>query len=261
MTVSPVRLHCQVEGRGPELVILHPVGLDHTFMGALSASVRDAWHVVSIDLRGHGRSPAAAAGATLDDYVADIHDAVARHCVAPPVVLGLSFGGMLAQLLALTHPAAVAGLVLCGCPPTINPEARPALRERGLAAERNGMEAIVAPTLERWFTPRFLGDPAVEGVRNRLLRDDPLGWSAAWHAISTFDALPRLGEIHVPALVVAGEHDAATPAETSRTLAHAIPGAGLSTVRDAPHMMQLETQDAFNAVVGEFLAERRRAIA
>jgi len=248
------RLACAVDGSGPDLVLLHPVGLDHTFMAPWLAQAARGRRVIAVDLRGHGDSPAAARDVTLDDHVADIRDAMSTHCRGPATVLGLSFGGMLAQLVALTHPQSVSRLVLCGCPGGFAPEVRPILRERGAAAERDGMAGVVDATIERWFTPSFRSDEAVAGVRARLLADDVTSWSAAWHAIATFDALPRLGEIRVPAMVVAGERDAATPIAVATTLAQAIPGARLAVVPGAPHMMQIESRDAFNATVGEFLA-------
>jgi 3-oxoadipate enol-lactonase len=131
------------------------------------------------------------------------------------------------------------------------------LRERGLAAERGGMVAVVEPTVERWFTPSFLADPAVNGVRERLLRNDPLNWSATWHAIATFDALTELGNIRTPTLVIAGERDAATPLAATAAIADAIPGARRVILPGAPHMMQIECRDAFNSAVGAFLADRR----
>lgn len=252
------KLACAVEGSGPDLVLLHPVGLDHTFMAPWLAQAARGHRVVAIDLRGHGESPAATRDVTLDDYVADIHDAMSAHCRGPATLLGLSFGGMLAQLVALAHPERVARLVLCGCTGGFAPEVRPILRERGAAAERSGMAGVVDGTLERWFTPAFRTNEAVKRVRSRLLADDVAGWSAAWHAIATFDALPRLSEVKVPAMVVAGERDAAAPMAAAATLASAIAGARLAVLPGAPHMMQIESPDAFNACVGEFLASTSR---
>ena len=248
-------LHCEVTGAGRDLVLLHPVGLDHTFWRSLTPAASRSHRVLAIDLRGHGVSPPAERGTSLDDYVDDIHATIARQCKGAATVLGLSFGGMLAQMLALRYPKDVAALVLCGCTGGFADEVRPVLRERGLAAERDGMEAMIVPTIERWFTPAFRVDPEVERVRQRLRSDDVVSWSAAWHAIATFHALPRLGEIAVPTLVVAGELDAATPLAAATKLAESIRGARLRVLAAAPHMMQIERRDDYNAAVMQFLGE------
>jgi 3-oxoadipate enol-lactonase len=246
-------LHCDVTGAGRDLVLLHPVGLDHTFWHSLATAASRTHRVVAIDLRGHGRSPPAARGTSLDDYADDVHAVIARHCRGAPSVLGLSFGGMLAQMLALRHPASLSALALCGCTGGFADDVRPVLRERGLAAERGGMQAIVEPTIERWFTPGFRGASEADRVRDRLRTDDAGSWSAAWHAISTFNALPRLGEIAVPTVVIAGELDAATPLAAATKLAQSIRGARLRVLPAAPHMMHIECRDAYNAAVMEFL--------
>jgi 3-oxoadipate enol-lactonase len=253
-TMETVELNGIVEGTGDGLVLLHPIGLDHSFWGALPTMLRQDRRVLRLDLRGHGTSPMGTPRAPIEAYAADVHAAIKRFDMGAPTVLGLSFGGMIAQTLALEHPGSVSGLILCGCPGGIPEEARPVLRERGLAAEHGGMDAIVPMTIERWFTPTFVGNPVVGRVRERLATDSVESWSDGWHAISNFYALPRLGALDVPTLVVSGEKDAATTPATSAALAAAIPGARLTSLPDAPHMMQLETSGLFIETVDGFLA-------
>lgn len=250
-------LHCVEEGGGPGLVLLHPVGLDHSFWGPLVSVGARSHRVLSVDLRGHGLSPAAEKGLSVEDYVDDVHAAIVRRRLGPSVVLGLSFGGMIAQILASRYPEAVSGLVLCGCTGGFAPETRPMLSNRGLEAERGGMDAVVEPTIERWFTPPFRATDAAARVRERLLANDPMNWSAAWHAIAKFDAFPLLDGIRAPTLVVAGENDAATPVAAAGRLADAISTARLKVLPGAPHMMQIEGSEAFAGVVSTFLAEQR----
>ena len=57
----------------------------------------------------------------------------------------------------------------------------------------------------------------------------------------------------MPALVIAGELDTATPLEAKRELAAAIPGGKLTILRNAPHMMHLECPDPFAEAVSDFL--------
>lgn len=252
--METVALNGVAQGAGESIVLLHPIGLDHSFWGGLPARLARVRRVLALDLRGFGASPPGSGRAPMATYAADVADAMRRHGIECADVLGLSFGGLVAQMLALEHPQTVSRLVLCGCTGGIPPEARDILRERGLAAERGGMEAIVPATIERWFTPAFVGDPVVERVRERLRSDSVAAWSDGWHAIAEFNALPRLGAVAVPTLVVAGEVDAANSAAAARALAGAIAGARLVTLAGAPHMMQLEAGEVFAATVEEFLA-------
>ncbi|MEM5383072.1 alpha/beta hydrolase [Paraburkholderia phymatum] len=248
-----MELHCNVRGAGRDVVLLHPAGLDHASMNAVADHLARAYRVVSVDLRGHGASPDAPAGSRLADWAADVRATIARHCDEAAVVLGVSLGGMVAQTLACLHPQAVSALVLCGCAATFPAEVRDILRERGRLAERGGMSAVVEATLDRWFTAEARHGPFADAARERLLNDRVSNWSATWDAIALHDMLPRLGEVSVPALVVAGECDAATPLAATRQLAAAIPGAQWVALPNAPHMMQLENSAALNAVVTAFL--------
>lgn len=253
MTV--LRLHGDAAGEGSLVVLLHPIGLDGGCWGGLPGALVAAGHrVLRLDLAGHGQSPAVTRPRPMAAYADDVQAAIVLAGDGPAVVLGLSFGGMVAQMLAIRHPDSVAALVLCGCGGGFAEELRPILRERGLAAERGGMAAVLEPTIERWFTPAFRDDPAVAPVRARLLADDAAGWSAGWHAIADFEARPHLAQITQPTLVVGGERDAATPLAASEALARGIPGARFLALPAAPHMMQIETEAAFLPAVLGFLA-------
>ena len=256
MSVTGLLLEGQCEGEGPLVVLLHPVGLDSSFWGPLPAALAASRRVLSLDLAGHGRSPAVSRPRPIAHYAEDVAATIHQMAKGPAVVLGLSFGGMVAQELALRHPELVSALIPCGCGGDFASEQRPVLRERGLAAERGGMTAVLEPTLERWFTPEFRGTPAVERVRARLLSTEVAGWSSGWHAIADFSATPRLGTVAVPTLVIAGERDAAAPPSLAEaTIVRAIPGARLAVLPGAPHMMQIECAEAYTAAVAGFLRD------
>jgi 3-oxoadipate enol-lactonase len=244
-------------GSGPLLVFLHPVGLDGSFWGDLPNLCAKTHTVVCADLSGHGGSFAASRPGRMKDYVADASALLDGLKSGPAILLGLSFGGMIAQQLAMERPEHVAALILCACPGRIPMASRDAILQRGRDAEKGGMEAVIQSTLDRWFTPGFLGSEAVERVRRRLLTDSVSNWAAAWEAVSEHDALDRLAGFRKAALVVGGEKDAATSVEAKRALAAAIPESRLVLLPDAPHMMQIECADRFAQTVGGFLEELR----
>jgi 3-oxoadipate enol-lactonase len=253
MNASASPLHCVIHGSGPDVVLLHPAGLDHTAMQALADSLAASHRVLNVDLRGHGESPDAPAGTRLEDFAADIAQLILSQGKGPAIVLGISLGGMLAQELALRRPDLVAGLVLCACTATFDDAIRPLLRDRGGAALVGGMAAVVESTLDRWFSAAAREERGAAMLRERLLLDRPSNWCVTWDAIASHDTLSRLAEITAPTIVIAGEKDAATPLAATRVLADAIPGARWLSLPEAPHMMQIECADAFNGVVAAFL--------
>ena len=253
--MSSIRLHVQRSGTGSPLILLHPVGLDGTFWDGLIGPLSRRCQVLAVDTAGHGASADPTRPGRMAERVTDVIDLILQEKCGPAVLIGVSFGGMIAQNVALARPDLVSGLVLAGCPGRIPAEAREAILARGAEAERDGMPAVVEATLQRWFTPSFLSTEEVAGVRRRLLEDLPSNWAASWEAIAEHDALERLGSFAGKALVIAGEADAATPLPAKQALAAAIPGARLVVLRNAPHMMQIEQPEAFLGAVESFLDE------
>ncbi|WP_173930983.1 alpha/beta fold hydrolase [Chelativorans sp. Marseille-P2723] len=255
--MTPQTLNYEISGSGPRVVLIHPAGLDLTGWDEVAALLSPRFRILRLDLAGHGASSPARAGMTLADYAGDVYHTLKQADFLPAAIVGLSVGGMVAQELALAYPEAASRLVLAGCPATLPPQARPVLAARGSAALAMGMEAIVDETLQRWFTPAFLESGGAEAVRQRLLADDPAGWNAVWEAISQVDIEPRLHRINVPTLCIAGRHDPASPPAVLQAIAERIPGARLTVLENAPHMMQVECPQDFAAAVDSFLSEMK----
>ena len=244
-------------GVGPTAILLHPVGLDGSFWYDLRARLEQRFVVIAPDLAGHGDTGEPSRPGRMSDRVGEVAALIEGMSCKSASLVGVSFGGMIAQQVALARPDLVSAMVLAVCPSRIPPEARGAILKRGGDAEAGGMAAVAEETLERWFTKRYLSTGEVARVRARLLSDSPSGWAAAWEAIAEHDALDRLRAIRIPTLVVAGEKDLATPLEAKRALAAAIPGSRLEILPEAPHMMQIECAAAFTQVVGDFLDQCR----
>jgi 3-oxoadipate enol-lactonase len=247
------RLNHRIDGEGPPLVLLHPIGLDLTCWEPMMESLGTARTIIRIDHRGHGLSAPTDPDPTLRDYAQDVHNLLSGLGIAHAAVAGLSFGGMVAQTLALDFPEDVSSLVVAGCPTTFPDEnVRALVRQRGSDA-LDGMEAVIPATLERWFTADFIEAGKAEPTRERLRKDDPKEWAAAWTAISQIDTLPRLHEISVPTLCVAGEADKAAPPAVLKSIADAISGAQLAVLPGVPHMMQIEKAELFGEATRSFL--------
>lgn len=251
-------LSYETTGSGPAVVLLHPVGLDRSFWGGLPNALARSNTVVAVDTAGHGASPDAARPGRMRDRVAQTAAVLEEIGPGKAVLVGVSFGGMIAQQLAIERPDLVSGLVLGGCPAAIPASARQAILKRGADAEANGMASVMEATLERWFTAPFLSSDEVARVRARLLADSPANWAAAWEAIAEHDALARLNDLAMPVLVLAGERDAATSLDAKRALAAAIPGSRLTVLPNAPHMMHIECPGPFGDAVLDFLLSTGR---
>jgi 3-oxoadipate enol-lactonase len=229
------------------LVLMTPIGLD-----------ADAWERVPLPdiptvkhiFPGFGGRPRATSQptmATLADEVADSYE-------GPLDLVGESLGGMVAQHIAIRHPARVRSLMVACTGASADPAT---MAQRAADAEALGMAGVLDVTLRRWFTTEHLAaDPDDAGVayaRRTLLALDPLCFADGWRAIGGHDATARLHEVTVPTTALAGTRDAAASVERVRVIADTVPGARLATL-EGPHMMHLEHPVEF----GEALAEHLR---
>jgi 3-oxoadipate enol-lactonase len=117
------------------------------------------------------------------------------------------------------------------------------------------MDALVEPTMERWFTAPFRAKPnaLLEKVR-AMIRATPLkGYVGCSRAIMKLNLTERLTEIELPTLIVVGEEDPGTPVAASRTIHEQIKGSELVILKSAAHLSNIEQQNGFNTAVLEFL--------
>jgi 3-oxoadipate enol-lactonase len=248
-------LHYRIDGNGPNLLLLHPIGLDLTFFEPMVEELKPRYRILRIDMRGHGGTPPVHDGTDpwLEDYAADVHLLLQRLNFGPTAVVGFSFGGMIAQELTLNHPEDVNALVISGCPGTFNEDTRKALRERGCVAAREGMQVVIDTTMHRWFSAEFRARGADMPAQRRLLSNDVDSWKQAWRAISGLDTAPRLRSIKTPTLCLAAEGDISAPPPVVETVANAIPGAEFVVVSNTPHMLFIEQPERVSKAIDKFL--------
>src|SRR4051812_47643792 len=198
-----------------------------------------------------GRSAADLIPALADEALARVDAAGAERVQ----VYGLSFGGLVAQELALRHPGRVEALVLgatsAGGALRVAPgaDAREFIARRADLPLEEGLWAAVpysyAVATRRHHAPRIGQDVAarlaapVDLDHHRLQRA----------AVLAHDAADRLAQLAVPTLVVHGEEDRLVPAANGKRLSERIPGARLLTLPGAAHLYPTDTPEADREVV------------
>jgi 3-oxoadipate enol-lactonase len=168
--------------------------------------------------------------------------------------IGLSMGGVFGLAAALRHPGIFASMVLADTSSRLSPEGIQAFKDRVAIVRAGGMEAMVEPTLKRWFKDSFRAkSPALMARVAEWIRTTPLeGYVGTSAAIPTIDVTARLGEIRVPCLALVGADDIAMPRAFSEVLAQGIPDCRLQVIPDAGHLSNLEQPEAFNAALDTF---------
>lgn len=257
-TFSTPQLHLALQGAssGVPLVMSHALGLDLTMWDGLAATLAAEHPVLRYDHRGQGGSAAAAAPFTLDDLVDDAARLVREWGCGPVVFIGLSMGGMVAQGLAIRHPALVRGLVLANTTAQY-PEAAQATWDARIAAvQADGMAGVAQGVVERYLHADFRSaQPAfAAALRAQLLRADAAGYAASCQAIRHVSWLDALGQVRCPTLVLAGARDIGATPVMGQAIAERIAGAHFELLEDASHLSSAEQPVRFEAAVRGLLA-------
>jgi 3-oxoadipate enol-lactonase len=257
--INGVELAYELRGSGTPLVMIHGAQGDQTMFAGLAAGCAADFRVLTFDQRGSGLSEKPDTDYSIA-MLADDTAALMDHLgLSPAHVIGVSMGGMIAQELALRHPAKLRSLVL-GCttpggPREVRVEGNAlavAYSTAPMSAEDRG-RALAEAAFSKGHLVRHpeIVAAMIEARRNRPIDPVALGHRMkALHEHDTYDRLPRIG---CPTLVITGKDDALISWENSRILAERIPGANLEILEPAGHCFWLERpQESRDAIVRFF---------
>ena len=172
-------------------------------------------------------------------------------------LLGHGLGGMVAQEVVMRRPDLVQRLVLCAS--TSGPDsgwADEAQRQTVLLDDvTNDMAQLAEAVLPGQTGPLALA-AGVQLARQCMAQLSPVTYRLALQAQAAFDRHAALDHIHVPTLLIAGEQDRLAPATTIERMARQIQGSRWVQMPGIGHWAHLESPDAFDALVLDFLQER-----
>ncbi len=248
-------MYYRQEGEGVPLLLLHGMGSCGDDWAPQFAVFAGSYTVIAPDLRGHGRSDKPAGPYTIPQMAEDVADLLAGLGLFPAHVVGLSLGGLVAQVLAAGRPERVRSLVLVNTFARLRPQgvrgwlyffARvAAMLVRGLDAQ--------AEVVARGLFPRPEQEPLRRMAAQRLQANDPQAYRATMRAALRFDGRVDLGRIRAPTLVVAGLEDTTVSLAAKRELADGIPNARLEMLPGSGHATPLDAPAEFNRLLAAFI--------
>lgn len=255
LTANGIEIHYTIAGKGPVVTLSHSLGCDLSMWDDQVKVLSPHYRVLAFDTRGHGQSSAPPESYTLEQMAEDLRGLLTGLGIQETHFVGLSMGGMIGQVFTLAYPKMFQSLTLCDTSSHYPGNVWPVWEERIRTVKEKGMEPMVEPTLQRWFTPGFLArrKDVVDKVRAMLRSTLPVGYIGCCHAIPKINATARLGAIRCPALVIVGEDDPGTPVAMAKTMHTALPSAELAILRSAAHLSNMEQPEEFNRVLLRFL--------
>lgn len=252
VTAHGVEIHYERAGSGPALLFCMGSGESIDGSRLLIDLLTKTFDVVVVDPRGLGRTSLPDRAVTMADYVADLLAVLDAEGLEHVRVMGMSFGGMLAQELAVDAPDRVARLaLLCTSAGGAGGSSYPLdeLADLPLAEQQR----IGIGILDSRFTPEWLADhPQDRGLVDMVAarREAPVddatrvGRAAQLAARRGHDVYERLTAITAPTLVAAGRYDGIAPVANSKRIAGRIPGADVR-VYEGGHIFFVQDPTAF----------------
>ena len=253
-----ISINYQVDGAdgAPWLVLSNSLATNLAMWDGQARELGRAFRVLRYDQRGHGATDAPAGRYAFELLIADALALMDALAIKKAHFGGLSMGGATALGLAQKHPDRLDRVIVCDSPCQSTPTSSQQWEERIVVAQKQGMEALVEPTLARWFPPEAIkaNPPHLDKVR-QMIRITPVnGFIGCVAALADHNYAAAVATVTRPVLFMVGEKDAA--AAPMRKLNEALPGSRYAELPGAGHISNLDQPEAFTRAVKDFLGAK-----
>jgi len=259
-----LRIHYQITGRrsAPPVLMLQGLGASAHAWNLQRPALALRWRTVVLDNRGTGRSSRSVGPFSLEDLAEDALRVLDAAGIDDAHVVGVSMGGIVAQILAVRHPERIRSLVLACTSCQQHRWREDLLREWSITARDQGMTAVNRSAARWVMGPRMFRRvmPAFNWIGPLMSRRPNDSFASQVDAILAIDTsiADRLAEVSKPTLVVVGDEDILTPRADAEEIAERIPGAKLVVIPGAAHDLILEHAVTFNSLLLAFLESAER---
>jgi 3-oxoadipate enol-lactonase len=251
--VNGTEINYEIHGKegAPWLILSHSLACTVRMWDPQIAAFQDKYRILAYDMRGHGASATPAGPYSLDMLADDVLALMKQLGIKRARYVGLSIGGMIGQTLALKQPGPFERMVLADTGHSQTPDMIKQWEERIRIAQSQGMKALVASTMERWFTEPFRATPPAKAIAELIANTPVAGYVGCGQAIMKLNTTARLKDIKLPVLAITGEQDGSAAA--TRYIGENIPGAKFVGIAQAAHIANVEQAERFNQALRDFL--------
>ncbi len=257
---NDVQIYYELAGTGTRtLVLIHGYGAQSAVWRRHVATLKDQYRVLTLDLRGHGKSSKPHSGYTLEAFADDIHAVLTSLKITDPIMVGWSLGGHIAQLYATRYPDMLSKLVLvCTSPCFVIRKGYPF----GVPSEtfQNAADQIrTAPEAHFKALASVNCNDSMDNTNKMrfvamLKQNDPevLALINEYFAHKAPPLLDNLSKITVPTLVIVGGLDTGVPPGASFYMHTHLPNATLSVFPSAGHSLPVSHREKFTTIIKQY---------
>jgi 3-oxoadipate enol-lactonase len=234
-------------------VFINSLGTDFRIWNEVVELLKDYGNILLFDKRGHGLSDVVENTNKLNDFADDVIALLEYLSIKKCIPVGLSVGGMIAQILVSRIPAKIEKLVFCDTRHKIGNaqiwnDRITAVKEKGLASVSDGV-------MQRWFPEKFRNENAIKvaGYKNMLERTPALGYIKTCEAIRDADLTEIAKQISIPSLCIAGSEDKSTLPEEVKNLADLIKDSRFEVIEGSGHIPCVDNPEALSKLIVDFI--------
>jgi 3-oxoadipate enol-lactonase len=249
-------INYQIDGPegAPWLVFSNSLATSTAMWDEQAAALQSTFRVLRYDQRGHGGTEVPSGRYAFDTLLDDALGLLDAVGIAKAHFAGLSMGGATALGLAERHPDRLDRVIVCDSPCQSTPQSSQQWEERIAVAQKQGIDALVEPTVGRWFPPDTLAKnlPHVDKVR-AMIRATPVdGFIGCAAALADHDYASAAATVRRPVLFMVGEKDGAAPA-AMRKLHEKVANSRFVELPGAGHISNMDRPAEFNQALRDFL--------
>ena len=257
--VNDIEMFYEVYGSGTPLVYIGGAVSDLRWALITNTPLVEHFRVLAFDQRGQGQTDKPDIPYSMAMYAHDAAGLMEATGFSPAMVMGVSFGGMVAQELVLLHPEKVHILVLCcsssGGAGGSSADFQAVLTNPHRSPDENIRAHMALHDRRRTLEYMASHPDEIQGLLvqyKRRLEEfplDPVGSARLHAARRSHNTYPRLEQIKVPTLVLGGKYDGQAPPENQELLAAAIPGAKLHLFEGGHQFLSQDRVAAYGTII------------
>ncbi|WP_258535735.1 alpha/beta fold hydrolase [Bacillus sp. 03113] len=252
-----VNLHYHEFGKGETIVLLHGFCGSTDYWKELVPYFQEKFHIITIDLRGHGQSDIPSAPFLIEDMAEDVYSFLVHKGINQVYLFGHSLGGYVTLAFAEKYPEKLKGYGLIHS--TAYPDTKEGKEGRSKAIEKIAAEGI--HSFIDGLIPKLFDDESLEKMPEVVQEMKEIGYATSpLGAADTLKAMRErkdrndvLANENIPVLIVKGEKDKVVPADR----VNSVSGSHISeqTIKMAGHMSMLEAPKELKEVIESFISK------
>lgn len=218
------------------------------------------YRVIVYEMRGMGKSETPGKPGltiTTKDHAKDLEGLMDALNIKEAAIVAQAGGSFISMRFAVDHPERVRAMVVVNTSAKIGGKTLEGIPKWIEIIEKEGVEPLIARSMERWFVPSFQREhpEVIQLYRDMLAANPPMGYAANFRGILQYNLIPELYKIRCSTLVISGAEDKSTLPEDHKIIAEKIPNSKLVIIPNSSHMVPEEQVEEFNRLTLEFLGQ------